>query len=110
MTDDNNTAIPEYKIKTFRWLFYISLLQLLVFFTVPILIYPAKLLLYGLILAALTVGVIFALFFLFVNIYGLFVDKNRKPLYIIMVILMSGWITWSVISWLWIEHMDYILR
>ena len=110
MPDDRNAAIPEYKIKTFRWLFYISLLQLLVFFTVPILIYPAEFLLHMEILAALTVGVIFGLFFLFVNIYGLFVDKSRKLLYIIMVILMGGWITWSVISWLWIEHMDYLLR
>ena len=108
--DEHNKAIPGYKVKTFRWLFYISSLQLLVFFIVPVLIYPAELLFHMEILAALTVGVIFGLFFLFVNIYGLFVDRSRKPLYIIMTILMGCWIVWVVISWLYIEHMDYLLR
>lgn len=108
--DEHNTAIPGYKIKTIRWLFYISSLQLLVFFTVPVLIYPAQFLLYMEILAALTVGVIFGLFFLFVNIYGMFVDRSRKRLYIIMTILMGCWIVWAVVSWLYIEYMDYLLR
>ena len=89
--DEHKTDIHGYKIKTFRWLFYISSFQLLVFFASPVLIYPAEILLYMEILAALTVGVIFALFFVFVNIYGLLVDRGRKRLYITMAILMGCW-------------------
>jgi len=62
------------------------------------------------IMAALTVGVLFALFSLIVNIYGLVIDKGRKPLYIVMTVVMSSWILWAVITWLCIEHMDYLLR
>ncbi len=108
--DEQNSAIAGYKNKTLRWLFYISSFQLLVFFIVPVLIYPAEFLPYMEILAALTVGVIFALFFLFVNIYGLLVDGGRKRLYITMAILMGCWIVWAVVSWLYIEYMDYLLR
>jgi hypothetical protein len=61
-------------------------------------------------LAVLTVGVLFALFFLGVNIYGFFVDKHRKQLYIIMIVLMSAWVLWAVISWKYIEYMDYLLN
>ena len=101
---------PEYKIKTFRWLFYLSCFQIVVFFAVPALIYPASIMFDMEIMAALTVGVLFALFSLLVNIYGLFIDKNRKLLYIIMAAVMSGWILWAAISWMYIEHMDYLLK
>jgi hypothetical protein len=69
-----------------------------------------KIIIYLEILAALTVGVLFALFFLGVNIYGLFADKHRKRLYIVMIVLMSAWVLWAVISWTYIEYMDYLLR
>jgi len=103
-------AIAEYKIKTFRWLFYFSSFQILVFFAVPALIFPALILFDMEIMAALTVGVLFAMFSLLVNIYGLFIDKDRKPLYIVITAVMSGWILWAVITWTYIEHMDYLLR
>lgn len=110
MTGESNTTLNDYKVKTFRWLFYLSLFQLFVFFLVPLFMFPLEILLYLEILAALTVGLIFALFFLGVNIYGLFVDKRRKKLYIVLIILMTAWILWAFISWLYIEHMDYLLR
>ena len=110
MTNESNTTLHDYEVKTFRWLFYLSLFQLFVFFLVPSLMVPLSYLFYLEILAALTVGVLFALFFLGVNIYGLFVDKRRKKLYIVMIIIMTSWILWSFISWLYIEHMDYLLR
>jgi hypothetical protein len=69
-----------------------------------------KIIIYLEILAALTVGVLFALFFLGVNIYGFFMDKQRKQLYVIMIVLMSAWVLWAVISWKNIEYMDYLLR
>ena len=101
---------PENRIKTFRWLFYMNLFQLLVFIGVPVYGFPWRYVPDMLMLAALTVGTIFATFSLLVNIYGLSVDKARKRLYVVMVVLMSGWLVWAAISWLYIEHMDYILR
>jgi hypothetical protein len=77
---------------------------------VPLLMVPLRILPYLELLAALTVGVLFALYFLGVNIYGFFVDKQRKRLYLGMIVLMSSWILWAVISWAYIEHMDYLLQ
>ena len=102
--------MKENKIRTYRWLFYLGLFQLLAFLAIPVFIFPFEFIVDLELLAALTVGIIFVLFFLIVNIFGLFVDKRRKPLYIIMTILMGAWLTWSAISWVWIEHMDYLLR
>jgi hypothetical protein len=110
MTREPYTILNDYKVKTFRWLFYMSLFQLFVFFLVPTLMVPLKILLSLEILAALTVGVLIALFFLGVNIYGLFVDKRRKKLYTVIIIFMTAWVLWAFISWLYIEYMDYLLR
>ncbi|MCP4580971.1 MAG: hypothetical protein GY839_05095 [candidate division Zixibacteria bacterium] len=104
-----STSIPEYKIKTFRWLFYLSCFQILVFFAVPALIYPVQILFDMEIMAALTVGVLFALFSLLVNLCGLSIDTDRKLLYIIMSVIMGGWILWASITWIFIEYMDYLL-
>lgn len=101
---------PDYKIKTFRWLFYFSSFQILVFLTVPAIIFPASVRFDMVLMAALTVGMLFALYFLLVNIYGLFIDKSRKPLYITMTVLAGGWLVWASVSWIWIEHMDYLLK
>ncbi len=100
----------EKRIKACRWLFYITLFQTAVFFIVPVFLFPAKFIFYLEIMAALTVGVIFALFFLSVNIYGFFIDKGRRRLYLSLMIFLSGWIVWAVVSWAYIEHMDYLLK
>ncbi len=88
MTSESNITLQKQKVKTFRWLFYLSLFQLFVFFLVPSIMVPLEILFYLEILAALTVGVLFALFFLGINIYGLFVDKRRKKLYIGIIIFL----------------------
>ena len=110
MTSESNSTLQNQKVKTFRCLFYLSLFQLFVFFLVPSLMVPLEILFYLEILAALTVGVLFALFFLGINIYGLFVDKRRKKLYIGIILFLTAWIIWAFVSWLYIEHMDYLLR
>lgn len=110
MANENNVATIENRTRTFRWLFYMSLAQLLVFFIVPAFIYRAELLVYAEILAAMTLGLIFALFFLVVNVYGLFVDKSRRRLYVSIIVLVTAWVAWSIISWSYIEYMDYLLR
>ena len=70
---------------------------------------PAKYILYVEILAALTLGLIPGFFLMAVSVCGLFVDKSRRPFYIAVVILIGLWIVWAAVSWLYIEHMDYLL-
>ena len=107
MTHEYKFISKTDKVKTYRWLFYMSIIPIICLFVFPV---PMKIIFSLEILAALTVGMLFALFFLGINIYGLFVDKQRKPLYIIMLILMSCWLLWAVISWKYIQYMDYLLR
>ncbi len=108
MAIKNYLVINKTKIKTFRWLFVISVFQLLVCFILPIFLFPIQYLLYIEILIALTVGLLFGLYFLGVNIYGLFIDKNRLALYIVIIIFISVWTVWTIITWLNIEHMEYL--
>jgi hypothetical protein len=98
----------ENKIKTFRWLFYISLFQLIVCIIFPALIFPGKVLLIIEALIALTMGLLFALYFLGVNIYGFIIDKSRRPIYIALIIFIGLWTIWSIITWTYIEHMHYL--
>jgi len=107
MVNKNDKVINQNKIKTFRWLFYISLLQLLACFIFPVILFPVQAL-YIEIFIALTVGLLFGLYFLGVNIYGIFVDKRRCPVYIAIIIFVSVWTIWTIITWLYIEHMYYL--
>lgn len=110
MAGESDRSHEDEKVKTFRWLFYISLFQLFLFFLVPSLIVPHAIIIHLEILASLTVGVLFALYFLGVNICGLFIDTRRRRLYIGMIFVLIGWIVWVIISWLFIERMDYLLH
>lgn len=109
---NGSNILIDNKVKIFRWLFYISVLPIIFLFIFPIVVFhiPIEIIFYLEMLAALTVGVLFALFFLGVNVYGLYVDRYRKPLYIVMIVIMSAWILWAVISWTYIEYMDYLLN
>lgn len=108
MVNKNEIVINENKIKTFRWLFYISLLQLFACFIFPVILFPIQVLLYIEIFIALTVGLLFGLYFLGVNIYGIFLDKRRRTVYIVIIIFISVWTIWTIITWLYIEHMYYL--
>jgi len=108
MAKKNDIEINENKIKTFRWFFYISLFQLLVCLIFPIILFPSQVLLYIEILVALTVGLLFGLYFMGVSIYGIFVDKSRLRLYIVIIIFIGVWTIWTIITWLYIEHMNYL--
>lgn len=108
MVNKNDMVINESQIKTFRWLFFISLFQLLACFIFPVILFPIQVLLYIEILNALTVGLLFGLYFLGVNIYGILIDKRRRRIYIVTIIFISVWTIWTIISWLYIEHMYYL--
>lgn len=102
----------NYKVKTFRWMFILSIIPIFCLFTFPLIIFrfPIKVTLRLELLGILTVGVLFALFLLGISIYGVFIDKHRKHLYIFMITLMIVWVLWACFSWTYIEHMDYLLH
>ncbi|MFH2036457.1 MAG: hypothetical protein ABIJ45_08645 [Candidatus Zixiibacteriota bacterium] len=105
-----NVIQTENKIITFRWFFYISTLQLVAFLIGPMLIFPSKFVIHIEIISAMTLGLIVALFYLLVNIFGLVLDRERRRLYWILIAVISLWFLWAIITWSFIEHMDYILR
>ncbi len=108
MGNENDIEIKENRIKTFRWLFYMSLFQLLVCLAIPIILMPIHVLLIIEILITLTIGLLFGLYLMGVCIYGIFIDKSRLRLYIAIVSFVSVWTIWSVITWLFIEYMRYL--
>lgn len=108
MKEKKPTFKAENQIKTFRWLFHLSLFSLALCFIAPIIIFPTQILLSVEILNALTVGLLFGIYFLGVNIYGLVIDKKRRLIYVGVIIFITAWILWAVISWFFIEHMDYL--
>jgi hypothetical protein len=98
----------KYRIKACRWLFYISLFQLLACFAFPAIMFPASILLPIGLLNALTVGMLFGLYFLAVNIYGLFADKRRRPVYVAIIVFICMWVLWTIVTWRFIERMRYL--
>ena len=86
-------------ITTFRCVFYISLIQIAAFFLVPAIVYPARILLHIEALAALTLGLIPGLYFLIVNLVGIFVDRIRRPLHLTLSAVIGLWFMWAAISW-----------
>jgi hypothetical protein len=110
MTEISSLATNETKIRTYRWFFYISLAQLLAYFIVPVFLFSHKIILHVEIISALTLGLVVGLFFLLVNVCGLYFDKVRRRLYMSMLILVSLYLLWGIVSWTFIEHMDYLLK
>lgn len=108
MVNKNDMVTNETRTKTFRWLFYISLFQLLACLIFPIIMFPKQILFYIEMLNALTVGMLFGLYFLGVNMYGIFIDKRRRPIYIVITIFIGVWTVWTIVTWLHIEHMHYL--
>jgi hypothetical protein len=108
MGNNKHASMSENRVKTFRWLFYLSLLQLLACFAFPMIMFPMRIMPVIEILNALTVGLLFGLYFLAVNVYGLFIDKKRRALYTAIIVFISMWTIWTVITWRYIEHMRYL--
>lgn len=108
MMNMNQTVLLENRIKTVRWLFYMSLFQLVACFAFPAIMFPAKVLLPIELLNALTVGMLFGFYFLGVNIYGLVLDRKRRALYTAMIVFVALWAIWVAVTWRYIEHMRYL--
>ena len=110
MEEIKNKTMKYNRIKIFRLYYYIALTQLLMYFIVPLLIFPGKIIKDIEIVSALSFGTLVGIFFGLVNMIGYVLDKSRRTLYIIMISLMVMYLAWATISWLYIEHMEYILR
>ena len=98
----------ENKVETFRWLFYLSLFQLLACLTLPLLLFPGQVRFSIELLVVLTVGLLFGLYFMGVSIYGLFIDKTRRTIYSVIIILISLWVIGAILTWIFIERMPYL--
>ena len=98
------------RIRTFRLYFYIALLQFLLYFIVPLVVFPGKIAIDIEVISALTLGIPVGVFFMIVNVLGLCLDKYRRALYVSMCSLIILYFTWVIISWAFIEKMTYLLR
>lgn len=108
MENSRYATLGENRVKTARWLFYLGLFQLLACFAFPAIMFPSRVLFAIELLNALTVGMLFGLYFLAVNIYGYIVDKKRRSMYIAIIVLICMWTSWTVVTWRYIERMRYL--
>jgi hypothetical protein len=110
MESIENRTLPNKRTKTFRWYFYVALTQFVMYFIVPILIFPGKVIKDIEVISALTFGILVGVFFGLVNVLGLFFDKSRRRLYQSILLLLTLYFLWAIVSWSFIERMDYLLR
>ena len=110
MESVKHRTIPDKKIKNFRLYYYIALIQILMYFIVPVFLLPGQVIKDIEIVSALTFGLVVALFFGLVNILGLFFDKSRRIIYGTMLFIITLYFIWAILSWSFIERMDYLLR
>ena len=80
------------------------------YFIVTALIFPGKVIKDIEIISALTFGLVVGLFFGLVNILGLFYDRSRRYCYGVVLFLITLYFIWAIVSWSFIERMDYLLR
>lgn len=98
------------RIKIYRWYFYIALIQFLLYFIIPAVVFPRRMVIDIEIISALTLGIPVGLFFLMVNVLGFLLDKARRILYGSILSIIAIYFIWVIISWAYIERMDYLLR
>ncbi|UCE24664.1 MAG: hypothetical protein JSU74_01020 [Candidatus Zixiibacteriota bacterium] len=107
---NSDVVTGENRIRIFRWFFYIGLTQQLMYYIVPAFVFPKRLLIDIEIVSALTLGLLVSVFFMLVNIAGLFLDKSRRVLYGLILAVLTTYLIWVIVSWAYIERMDYLLR
>ena len=95
MSEETNSKQVEHKTKVYRWLFYFSSFALIMSFLIPVLIFPGKVLLPLQLLNALTVALVVGIHSLAVNLLGLYFDKERRVLYLIIIAALSLWMLCS---------------
>ena len=110
MENVEHRSIPDEKAKTFRLYYYIALIQTIMYFIGPVFVFPGRVVKDIEVISALSFGLVFGLFFGLVNILGLFFDRSRRVIYIIILSVIFLYFIWAAVSWSFIERMDYLLR
>ena len=111
MVDTNQRRLKtEARVKTYRWYYYIALTQLMLYFIVPIIIFPGRIVKDVEVISALTLGPVVGLFFLLVSLLGMFLDRERRIAYVVSVSLIAIYLTGVTYSWLYLEQLDFLLR
>jgi len=110
MAGQSTLAAPACGVRALRWCFYLSVAEVLAFFTVPALVFPVRYVMSIEIISALTLGLPLAVFFGSVSVCGLFLDRNRRLLYAASLSVAALWLIWAAVSWSYIDRMAYLLR
>lgn len=100
----------ESRVKIYRWYYYLALTQFLLYFIVPAIIFPGRIIKDVEIISALTLGLPVGFFFLLVNLIGLFTDRKRRTVYIISLSVIAVYFTGALMAWSCIERLDFLLR
>ena len=100
----------ENRIKTYRWYYYIALTQFLMYFIVPMLIFPRHIIKDVEIISALTLGLVVGMFFLLTSVLGIVLDRQRRSFYLFSASAMGVYMLAALIAWSNIEHLDLLLR
>lgn len=106
----NESSRHESRIKIYRWYYYFAVTQFLLYFIVPVLIFPGAVVKNIEVISALTLGLPVGLFLLLVSVAGLFLDRKRRGLYIATASVVAIYFSAAIISWSHIERLDFLLR
>jgi hypothetical protein len=106
----HSLEMSENRVKIYRLYYYIALTQLLLYFIVPMVIFPGRIIKDVQVISALTLGPLVGLFFFLVNITGLFLDRGRRTLYIVSISIIVIYFAGTLLAWAYIEHLDFLLR
>ena len=82
----------------------------MLYFMVPVLIFPGRIIKGVEVISALTFGSLVGLFFFLVSAIGLFLDRGRRVLYIVSLSIIALYLSGVLLSWAYIEHLDFLLR
>ena len=102
--------ISDNQIKVYRWYYLFALAQLILYFVVPMIIFPGQVIKDIQVISSLTLGPLVGLFFGLVSLTGLFLDRTRRPLYLVSLAVIVLYLAGVILSWAYIEQLDFLLR
>ena len=100
---------PSNTIRTYRWFFAFSLLEVGMYYLVPALQFPPRYVFHIELISALTLGNVVMVFFLLVNIGGIIIDRERRSLYLGLLVFACLWLGLVVMTWANMERWDFLL-
>jgi hypothetical protein len=98
------------RIRIYRWFFYLSSLQVFMYFLVPALQLPSRMVFHIELISALTLGNVVVMFFLLVNVGGIIIDRERRSLYTGLLVFVCLWLGLVALTWARLERWEFLLR